>query len=102
VTADTGTTPTSTAPTNTGLREQVLDAMRTVLPQVLQGAPREVSESARIMEDLGLTSTNTLELMLEIEEVLDILVDVEEITAEDVQTLGTLAGYIAAHAQTAG
>ena len=97
MTADTGTTPTSTA-----LREQVLDAMRTVLPHVLQGAQCEISESVRLMEDLGLTSTNTLELMLEIEEVLDMVVDVEEITAADVQTLGALAGYIAAHAQPAG
>jgi acyl carrier protein len=97
VTADTGTTPTSTA-----LREQVLDAMRTVLPHVLQGAQCEVTENARIMEDLGLTSTNTLELMLELEEVLDILVDVEDIAADDVQSLGTLADYIAAHSQPAG
>jgi acyl carrier protein len=76
--------------------------MRTVLPHVLQGAQCEISESVRLMEDLGLTSTNTLELMLEIEEVLDMVVDVEEITAADVQTLGALAGYIAAHAQPAG
>jgi acyl carrier protein len=54
------------------------------------------------MEDLGLTSTNTLELMLELEEAPGILAGVEEITAGDVQSLGTLAGCIVAHAQRAG
>jgi acyl carrier protein len=52
------------------------------------------------MEDLGLTSSTTLELMLELEESLGIEINVEDIGEDDVTTLGALADFIATHQLT--
>jgi acyl carrier protein len=57
----------------------------------------EISENMRLMEDLGLISAATLELMLELEEALDIQIDVEEIEPTDLASLGALADFIAGH-----
>jgi acyl carrier protein len=43
-----------------------------------------------------MTSVNTLELMLSLEDVLEIQIDVEEIQPNDVACLGALADFIAA------
>jgi acyl carrier protein len=51
----------------------------------------------RLMEDLGLTSVSTLELMLELEDALEIQIDVEEIEPADLTSLGALADFVAGH-----
>jgi acyl carrier protein len=79
-------------------RERVMESIYVVLPEVLAagsaGRP-ELSEKTRLMEDLGMTSVATLELMLGLEDVLDIQIDVEEIQPDDVAYLGGLADFIA-------
>jgi acyl carrier protein len=71
------------------------------LPKVLARDPGdaalEFSDSMRLMEDLGLTSVSTLELMLELEDTLEIQIDVEEIEPADLASLGALADFIAGH-----
>lgn len=79
-------------------RERVMESIYVVLPEVLPAAPDgrpELSEKTRLMEDLGMTSVATLELMLGLEDVLDIQIDVEEIQPDDVACLGGLADFIA-------
>jgi acyl carrier protein len=79
-------------------RERVMESIYIVLPEVLAVGPEgrpELSEKTRLMEDLGLTSAATLELMLGLEEVLDIQIDVEEIQPGDMACLGGLADFIA-------
>ena len=79
-------------------RERVMESIYVVLPEVLTTGPAggpELSEKTRLMEDLGLTSAATLELMLGLEEVLDIQIDVEEIQPGDMACLGGLADFIA-------
>jgi acyl carrier protein len=79
-------------------RERVMESIYVVLPEVLAVAPAgrpELSEKTRLMEDLGMTSVATLELMLGLEDVLDIQIDVEEIQPDDVACLGGLADFIA-------
>ena len=79
-------------------RERVMESIYVVLPEVLAagaaGRP-ELSEKTRLMEDLGLTSAATLELMLGLEDALDIQIDVEEIQPDDMSCLGGLADFIA-------
>ena len=58
------------------------------------GSPKDV---ARMMADLGLTSGKTLELVLELEDHLDIQIDVEDITPDDLNTITTLAAFVATH-----
>jgi acyl carrier protein len=79
-------------------RERVMESIYVVLPEVLAAGPAdwpELSEKTRLMEDLGLTSVATLELMLGLEDILDIQIDVEEIQLDDVACLGGLADFIA-------
>ena len=79
-------------------RERVMESIYVVLPEVLTTGPvggPELSEKTRLMEDLGLTSVATLELMLGLEDILDIQIDVEEIQPDDVACLGGLADFIA-------
>jgi acyl carrier protein len=83
------------------LRKSVLDSMAEVLPRLVQREEGDFPEDTRLMEDLGLTSTTTLELMLELEDNLEIQIDVEDIDQENLTSLGTLADYIATHSQPA-
>lgn len=82
---------------DTDLRERIVESMYPLLPKVLQRDVPEPSEDTRLMEDLGLTSSTTLELMLELEEQLAIEINVEDIGEDDVTTLGALADFIATH-----
>jgi acyl carrier protein len=84
------------------LRQRVLGSIRAVLPHVLRGETPDICEGTRLMEDLGLSSTSTLELMLELEEDLEIQIDVEDIEQGDLASIGALADFIAGHALTAG
>jgi acyl carrier protein len=90
---------TSTQP-DAALRQRVLGSISAVLPHVLRGQAPDISEGTRLMEDLGLSSTSTLELMLELEEDLDVQIDVEDIEQEDLASIGALADFIVGHALT--
>lgn len=91
--------------TGSALRAQVMESIHVVLPTVLAcGADDvvlELSEHTRLMEDLGLTSTATLELVLRLEESMDIQIDVEEIGPADMASIGALADFVAGHAVVA-
>lgn len=80
------------------LRDRAGAAIVELLPRILK---REVTEpipvDAALMEDLGLTSGSTLELILEIEDHLDIQIDVEEIRPDDLRSVTGLAAYVARH-----
>jgi acyl carrier protein len=82
------------------LREQIMESVHVVLPKVLSlgtEAAAGLSESTRLMEDLGMTSTVTMELMLELEDALDIQIDVEQIEPADLASVGALADFVAGH-----
>jgi acyl carrier protein len=89
-----------TVSSDVDLRQQIVDQMHTLLPQVLDSELPGMSEETRLMEDLGLTSSTTLELMLGIEEELEIQINVEDIEQDDVGTVGALATFIAGHLLT--
>jgi acyl carrier protein len=82
---------------DTGQRQRIVESMYPLLPQVLRREVPDASEDTRLMEDLGLTSATTLELLLELEESLEIQINVEDIAEDDVRTLGTLADFITAN-----
>lgn len=86
-----------TVSSDVDLRQRIVDQMRVLLPQVLNRELGDIPEQTRLMEDLGLTSSTTLELMLGIEEELELQINVEEIEQDDVGTVGALATYIAGH-----
>jgi acyl carrier protein len=81
---------------DTELRQRVVGTICALLPTVVRHELPGVSEETRLTE-LDLSSASTLELMLAIEEELEIQIDVEEFDEEHVQSVGTLADYVAGH-----
>jgi acyl carrier protein len=79
-------------------RRQVLDTMTVVLARLLDRA-EPVTEDMRLMEELGLSSTFGLELLLEVEDQLMILIDVESMDADQMKTVGDLATFVAGHSR---
>jgi acyl carrier protein len=85
---------------DSALREQIMENIQIVVPKVLAldaETAAGISEGTRLMEDLGMSSATTLELMLELEDALDVQIDVEEIEPSDLASLGALADFIATH-----
>lgn len=85
---------------DSALRERIMDSIHVILPKVLildGAAAAGLSGSTRLMEDLGMTSTVTLELMLELEDALEIQINVEEIEPADLASISALADFVAGH-----
>ena len=72
--------------------------MSAVLARLLD-RPEPVTEDMRLMEELGLSSTLGLELLLEVEDQLMILIDVEVMDADQMRTVGDLATFVAGHSR---
>jgi acyl carrier protein len=53
----------------------------------------------RLMEELGLSSTLALELLLECEDRLEILIDVEQMDQDQMKTVGDLAVFVAGNSR---
>ena len=79
-------------------RQRVVDTMTMVLGQLLDRA-EPVTEDMSLMEDLRLSSTLGLELMLEVEEQLEILIDVEQMDQDQMRTVGDMATFVAGHSR---
>ncbi len=79
-------------------RQRVMDTMTTVLARLLDRA-EPVTEDMRLMEELGLSSTFGLELLLELEDQLLILIDVEQMDTDQMATVGDLATFVAGHSR---
>jgi acyl carrier protein len=86
---------------DTDLRERVVERMRELLPRILGTSLPAVAEGTGLMDELGLRSTTTLELLLLLEETLDIEIDVEDIEQGDLKSVGDLADFVASHATPA-
>jgi acyl carrier protein len=79
-------------------RQRVVVVMTTVLARLLD-RPEPVTEDMRLMEEVGLSSTFGLELLLELEDQLLILVDVELMDQDQMKTVGDLATFVAGHSR---
>jgi acyl carrier protein len=79
-------------------RQQVLDIMTAVLTRLLD-RPEPVTEDMRLMEELALSSTLGLELLLEVEDQLMVLIDVEVMDADQMKTVGDMATFVAGHSR---
>ena len=82
------------------LRERIMESILVVLPNVLSldtGTAAVLSESTSLMDDLGMTSAVTMELILELEDALEIQIDIEEMQPADVASISALTDYVAGH-----
>jgi acyl carrier protein len=80
------------------LRRQVADTVIAVLTRLLDRS-EPITEDMRMMEELGLSSTLGLELLLQVEDQLLILIDVELMDQEKVDTVGDMITFIATHSR---
>jgi acyl carrier protein len=81
-------------------RQRVVDTMITVLARLLD-RQEPITEDMRLMEELGLSSTFGLELLLQLEDQLLILIDVERMNTDETATVGALATFIAGNSRPA-
>lgn len=82
--------------TGTELRDRAVGSICAQLPIVLRRELPDLTAQTGLME-LDLTSASVLELMLLVEDELEIQIDVEEFDEEHVQSILTLAEYVAGH-----
>lgn len=85
---------------DSALRERILESILVVLPIVLSldtDAAAGLSESTRLMDDLGMTSAVTMELILELEDALEIQIDIEEMEPADAASISALADFAVGH-----
>ena len=83
---------------NAEFRQRVLDTMTTVLARLLDRA-EPVTEDMSLMDELRLSSTLGLELLLQVEDELEILIDVELMDTDRMKTVGDMATFVAGHSR---
>ena len=79
------------------LRERVTETICDLLPGILEREITGLSADSELMDELGVTSTIALQVILRVEERLGLEISVEQLEGEDFATIGTLAAYIAAN-----
>ncbi|MEV4085261.1 acyl carrier protein [Nonomuraea fuscirosea] len=78
--------------------EQTVEHIRVALSVVLDREIPELDADARLVEDLGLDSTNVVELMMALEDSIGLEVDLDELEPEVFSTVATLADFVGAEA----
>ncbi|OLF19194.1 3-oxoacyl-[acyl-carrier-protein] synthase III C-terminal domain-containing protein [Actinophytocola xanthii] len=81
----------------TDLRTRVVSTLGVLLGRMFGDDLPAVCEETRLFDELGLSSSRTLELLLALEDQLDLQVDVEEIDRRDLASVGSLADFVVAH-----
>lgn len=82
---------------DSAVRARVVDSICGLLPTVLKREVPDAGETTALMQDLGMSSTTALELILELEERLELEISVEELDRDHFTTVGSLSDYVAAN-----
>ncbi|MDB1085983.1 acyl carrier protein [Streptomyces sp. ACA25] len=85
----------TTAPAQPTTRAQLIPAIVTALSEVLGQELTDVTEDTRLFDDLQLDSTSVLSLLLALEDGLGLEVDPESLEHHHLESVGSLAGYVA-------
>ncbi|GAA2698693.1 MULTISPECIES: acyl carrier protein [Actinoplanes] len=75
-------------------RAAVVDHVIDAVVAVLNRDSVQVTEQTRLMDELGLDSTNVLELLMHLEDRLDIMIDSDTLEQHHFESVGTLADYV--------
>lgn len=76
-------------------RTQIVDHIQIALSAVLGREVGELTEEARLFEDLALDSTSIIELLISLEDTIGRLeIDPDELEPEVFRTVGSLADYV--------
>ncbi|MFC6090065.1 phosphopantetheine-binding protein [Saccharothrix lopnurensis] len=79
-------------------RDRVVQAMTTVLKRLVE-REEPITEDMHMVDELGVSSSMGLELLLEVEEQLGVQIDVERMRPDELLTVGQLATFIAGHSR---
>jgi acyl carrier protein len=75
--------------------QQIVTVIVTVLKEVLNQELSDVTAETRLFDDLGLDSTGVLALLMALEDALDMQVDPEDLKKSDLDSVGSLAAFVA-------
>ncbi|WP_344265094.1 acyl carrier protein [Streptomyces sodiiphilus] len=75
-------------------RTRIVSVISAALGEVLDSARGELSEDARLFDELGLDSTGVFELLMRLEEALDIEFDTDTLEMSHFASLGSLADFV--------
>lgn len=75
-------------------REEIVAHLRVALSAVLNKEVGELSQEARLFEDLTLDSTSVIELLMSLEDTIGLEIDPDELGPEVFRTVGSLTDYI--------
>ena len=70
----------------------MLEKMKEHITQYVDVTPEEITEDARLIEDLHFNSYDFMSMLGELEEIFDVTVDEQEMT--DIRTVGEVIKYI--------
>ncbi|MBQ9110861.1 MAG: acyl carrier protein [Oscillospiraceae bacterium] len=70
----------------------MLEKMKELITQYVDVTPEEITEDARLIEDLHFNSYDFMSMLGELEETFDVTVDEQEMT--DIRTVGEVMKYI--------
>ncbi|MGQ0838593.1 acyl carrier protein [Actinokineospora sp.] len=77
-------------------RAQIVEYVRISLSEVLEEDIAEITEDARLFEDLGLDSTSAIELLMAIEDTTGLETDLDDLDPELFRTVGGVVSFIEA------
>ena len=75
---------------------EIRDALKAALAETLGEEVPELTDDLRFFGDLGLDSTNVIELLMALEDTLGLEIDPDQLLPEAFETVGTLSDYIRA------
>lgn len=75
--------------------EQIVNVIVTALEEVLRQELTDVTVETRLFDDLNLDSTSVLALLMTLEDALDTQVDPESLEQAHLESVGSLAAFLA-------
>ncbi|PDP86497.1 acyl carrier protein [Glycomyces fuscus] len=83
-----------TAAETVKVEEETVERITKVLEGFVSGEEVEITRSTRLFDDLGLDSTNILEMLVELESEMGIEFDTEELEFSYFETVESLAAFV--------
>jgi acyl carrier protein len=76
----------------------IADRTKQVLGGMVGRDPASLTDDTRLFAELGMDSTNALELLMQLEDELGVRIDADNLQQSDLETVGSLTGYFAEQA----
>jgi acyl carrier protein len=81
------------------LTQSIAERTRQVLGQMVSRDPASLTDDTRLFAELGLDSTNALELLMQLEDELAVRIDADNLEQKDLDTVGSLTRYFTQQAR---